>query len=83
MRGLWDFIKGFVTGRADFSDINDKDLQSDNELRKSVAELKKWGQTKYPYGPGTWAEHLKKEADKIRAWYNSPPMASISEARLP
>lgn len=73
MKGLWEFLKGFVTGTADFSDISDKDLESKNELRRAVAQSKKWGREKHPYSDMTNAEYLKKEADKIRAWYNSPP----------
>ncbi len=69
--GWWEFIKGVITGKVDFSDVGEEDLKSDNELRKSVAQLEKWGKTKYPYGPGTWAEHLKKNADEIRSTFTS------------
>jgi len=67
MKGLWSFIKGFVTGRADFSDIDDKDLESDNELRKTMAQLKKWGKENHPYSDMTNSEYLQKEADAIRS----------------
>lgn len=68
---IWEFIKGIIIGKTDFYDIADDDLESKNELRRSVAQLEKWGKSKYPYGSGTWAEHLKKEADKTREWYRS------------